>query len=58
MAQLIDDNVYKVMLRGLGYPDQIIDFYLTLTKGKLEEETMKEAEKLKKAAEKEAKKGG
>jgi hypothetical protein len=58
MSQLIDENVYKVMLRGLGYPDQIIDFYLTLVKGKLEEEIMKEAEKLKKAAEKEAKKKG
>ena len=58
MSQLIDDNTYKVMMRGLGYPDQIIDFYLTLTKGKLEEEIMKEAEKLKKAAEKEAKKKG
>jgi hypothetical protein len=31
---------------------------LTLVKGKLEEEIMKEAEKLKKAAEKEAKKKG
>jgi len=58
MSQLIDDNTYKVMMRGLGYPDQIIDFYLTLVKGKLEEEIMKEAEKLKKAAEKEAKKKG
>jgi hypothetical protein len=56
MSQLIDDNTYKVMMRGLGYPDQIIDFYLTITKGKLEEEIMKEAEKLKKAAEKEVKK--
>lgn len=53
-SQLINEDVYRAMLRGLGYPDQIIEFYLAIDKGKIEEEALKAKEKAEKAAKKTA----